>query len=305
MALGASQRLHDGVAAVETMTRFALAVLALASGVYTYLGSAAFSTAPRRRSSSRRSSTRPRFPSASTLLVLYGPLLSACDHPYGPGRHAGRDGSGCGHDHRHVELAQCGGAGRFRRARTASRGNGGGLYRRPRPGASERACGPEPAARHPARIRTLRSACRLGAAIGSAHRHDRVRKRGAASVADVGADEGSGEWHKRLPRTCDGAFQSGTEAARNDADAGLRAGCGRTACRSVLLGSGGAHRRHNVARTDFDRAFDPPRRRRPVARLHRTRGRRRGCRSRQSPGPGDGDCASLGGGAIQGSLRSG
>jgi hypothetical protein len=38
MALGASQRLHDGVAAVETMTRFALAVLALASGVYTYLG---------------------------------------------------------------------------------------------------------------------------------------------------------------------------------------------------------------------------------------------------------------------------
>jgi len=38
MALGASQRLADGVAAVETMTRFALAVLALASGVYTYLG---------------------------------------------------------------------------------------------------------------------------------------------------------------------------------------------------------------------------------------------------------------------------
>jgi hypothetical protein len=38
MALGASQRLQDGVAAVETMTRFALAVLALASGVYTYLG---------------------------------------------------------------------------------------------------------------------------------------------------------------------------------------------------------------------------------------------------------------------------
>jgi len=38
MALGASHRLHDGVAAVEIMTRFALAVLALASGVYTYLG---------------------------------------------------------------------------------------------------------------------------------------------------------------------------------------------------------------------------------------------------------------------------
>jgi hypothetical protein len=38
MALGASQRLKDGIAAVETMTRFALAVLALASGVYTYLG---------------------------------------------------------------------------------------------------------------------------------------------------------------------------------------------------------------------------------------------------------------------------
>jgi hypothetical protein len=38
MALGASQRLNDGIGAVETMTRFALAVLALASGVYTYLG---------------------------------------------------------------------------------------------------------------------------------------------------------------------------------------------------------------------------------------------------------------------------
>jgi hypothetical protein len=38
MALGASRRLADGVVAVETMTRFALAVLALASGVYTYLG---------------------------------------------------------------------------------------------------------------------------------------------------------------------------------------------------------------------------------------------------------------------------
>jgi hypothetical protein len=38
MALGATHRLQDGIDAVETMTRFALAVLALASGVYTYLG---------------------------------------------------------------------------------------------------------------------------------------------------------------------------------------------------------------------------------------------------------------------------
>lgn len=38
MALGPTQRLKDGITAVETMTRFALAVLALASGVYTYLG---------------------------------------------------------------------------------------------------------------------------------------------------------------------------------------------------------------------------------------------------------------------------
>jgi len=38
MALGASHRLHESLVAVETMTRFALAVLALASGVYTYLG---------------------------------------------------------------------------------------------------------------------------------------------------------------------------------------------------------------------------------------------------------------------------
>jgi len=38
MALGASHRLQDGIEAVETMTRFALATLALASGVYTYRG---------------------------------------------------------------------------------------------------------------------------------------------------------------------------------------------------------------------------------------------------------------------------
>ena len=38
MALGVSHRLQDGIDGVETMTRFALAVLALASGVYTYLG---------------------------------------------------------------------------------------------------------------------------------------------------------------------------------------------------------------------------------------------------------------------------
>ena len=38
MALGVSHRLQESLAAVETMTRFALAVLALASGVYTYLG---------------------------------------------------------------------------------------------------------------------------------------------------------------------------------------------------------------------------------------------------------------------------
>ncbi|NTF34234.1 hypothetical protein G6L88_22285, partial [Rhizobium skierniewicense] len=38
MALGASHRLQESLTAVETMTRFALAVLALASGVYTYLG---------------------------------------------------------------------------------------------------------------------------------------------------------------------------------------------------------------------------------------------------------------------------
>jgi len=38
MALGASHRLQESLVAVETMTRFALAVLALASGVYTYLG---------------------------------------------------------------------------------------------------------------------------------------------------------------------------------------------------------------------------------------------------------------------------
>lgn len=38
MALSASHRLQESLEAVETMTRFALAVLALASGVYTYLG---------------------------------------------------------------------------------------------------------------------------------------------------------------------------------------------------------------------------------------------------------------------------
>lgn len=38
MALGTSHRLQEGIESVETMTRFAFAILALASGVYTYLG---------------------------------------------------------------------------------------------------------------------------------------------------------------------------------------------------------------------------------------------------------------------------
>jgi len=38
MAFGVHRRLNDGIGSVETMTRFALATLALASGVYTYLG---------------------------------------------------------------------------------------------------------------------------------------------------------------------------------------------------------------------------------------------------------------------------
>lgn len=83
MATGASQRLHEGVAAVETMTRFAVAVLALASGVYI-----------------SRCAQHPRwignggllcgyhlfsvgFGRNLRVLVLHGPLLSARDHAYG------------------------------------------------------------------------------------------------------------------------------------------------------------------------------------------------------------------------------
>lgn len=65
MALGASHRLQESLAAVETMTRFALAVLALASGVYTYLGVRSILDGSPTAVFLPPSSTPPLYPSAS------------------------------------------------------------------------------------------------------------------------------------------------------------------------------------------------------------------------------------------------
>ena len=107
MALGASHRLHDGVAAVEIMTRFALAVLALASGVYTYLGVRSILDGPDRGILRGSDLFRFGFGRDLCLLVLHGAVLSARHQPFQPHRHAGSDGRWLRDDPCDVELVEC------------------------------------------------------------------------------------------------------------------------------------------------------------------------------------------------------
>ena len=128
---------------------------------------------------------------------------------------------GAADDHRHVGLAQRLGAGRRRRHPAASLGRRAGLYPRPRPRAQQRAGRARPVARHPDGLGALRQFGRIRA-HRLAHRHRRLRHRGAAADADVGAAHASRPAGHRLRRQRESAVRGRRQARRQDARAGVR-----------------------------------------------------------------------------------
>ena len=147
-----ASRLKGHIASLETMTRFVLATLALASGVYTYLGV---------RSLLDGSATVVFFAAIIYSVVGLGRDLRLLDLPdplpagdarrrlaAGAARH---HGGRLADDRRHVVLAERGRTGGLGRGRAASGGHARGLHRRSRPGARQRARRAVAAARHPAR----------------------------------------------------------------------------------------------------------------------------------------------------------
>ena len=188
MALGASHRLQDGVIAVETMTRFALAVLSLASGVYTYLGV---------RSILDGSPTAVFFAaiiySASVSVAIYAfwsymaRFFPHVTGPAGRGAMLGVMALGCAMIiamSSWLNAAALAGSAALEQhlAETVED------YTADLDQAHQNApCRAEPAAGYPADLRTLRPAGRGRAAVRRTYRHHRLRQRRAAPVADVGA----------------------------------------------------------------------------------------------------------------------
>ncbi len=290
MALGASQRLHDVCCGRGNHERFALAVLALASGVYTYLASAAFSTAPRRRFLRGDHLFGPRFPSVSTPSGPNGPLYPHGDPPYGPGRHAGVRALGAAMIIAMSSWLNAAALAGFRRARTASCGKRGGytadLTRRIRTRLAAQSLLPD----IQRASERFAPACRFG----SGNRERFTGTTGPEAWCSFCRKcrlqmKGSGKTVSTPPRTGDGIFNQGRSGSRR-CGAGFPRRVRRTAADQFLLGSGGAHRRHNALgqtsiAPSIRRAADEPCR---SASSHRADGGE--CRSRQSPGPGDGDC---------------
>ena len=140
-----SSALREGVQRLEITTRVTLGVLALASGVYTYLGV---------RDLLNGNATVVFFAAVIyavavsigiyafwTFLMRFMPHVRERQEPRAAVR---LHGARLGDDHRDVGLAECLGARRRRRDPAASRDLGAGLYPRPRPRASQRARGAEP-----------------------------------------------------------------------------------------------------------------------------------------------------------------
>ena len=140
-----STALRDGVQRLEITTRVTLGVLALASGVYTYLGV---------RDLLNGNATVVFFAAVIysvavsigiyafwTFLMRFLPhVRDATSRGAAVRLHAAR----LADDHRDVGLAQRLGAGRRRRDPAASRGHGAELHPRPRPRAQQRAGGAKP-----------------------------------------------------------------------------------------------------------------------------------------------------------------
>ena len=248
-------RLQETVQGVETMTRFSLAVLALASGVYTYLGvrglldgTATFVFFAAIIYSAAVSVAIYAF---WTFMLRFVPLVTNAGQRVGA---VPRHGRRLLHDHGDVVLAQCGGARGLRRARAASGGQSRGICRRPRPGAWQCARGAIAAARRAARLRSLCQARRRRAQFRRAHRHHRLGLGGAAPDADVGADDRARHHHHHFARPGADAVRRGQRASRQDARAGLGHRRDRAALRPVRGGIGAAQCRHHLAAVDRRRA---------------------------------------------------
>ena len=266
--------LRDGVSRLEITTKVTLAVLALASGVYTYLGV---------RDLLNGDTTVVFFAAVIysvavsigiyafwTFLMRFLPhvqdrrsrgLLFACM------------GARLADDHRHVGLAQRLGAGRRRRDPAAPRGLGAELHRRSRPRAQQCARGAEPAARHPDGVDALLQAGRIRARR-PAHRHVRLRHRRAASDADVEPARQSRPGSRRLGRQGEGAVRAGRQASREDARARLRSRPDQCAQRRLRQGGDGPDGRDRQVAADLRCAVGQARRGRARLRLHRAGGGR-------------------------------
>ena len=301
-----ARRLKEHIASLETMTRFVLATLALASGVYTYLGvrslldgsatvvffaaviySASVSVAiygfwtylirflPEMRDGGSRLALFVIMAIGSLMIVAMSSWLNA----------AALAGSAAVEQH----LAD----------------HARGLHRRPRPGARQRARRAVAAARHPARRRALRAARRRRAQFRRAHRHLGLGQRRPAPDADVGADEGAGSHDPGSRETIQTAFEQGQKHLANDARAGLGAGRDRRSAptssrpKSVALSGVIASLQQTSiapsvsrAAADLSVGFIAP-----VAdgSSHR---------SRRPAGPGDGDDPRVRRGAVQGARRT-
>ena len=175
-------RLATPLRGVETMTRFALAVLSLASGVYTYLG------------------VRGLLDGSPTFVffgaIIYAAAVSVAIYAFwtfflrfmplvtGLGRRLLLFlvmVIGCLHDHGDVVLAKRRGPRRLRRAGAAPCRNARRLCRRPRRRPCQRAGEPEPAARRAARQRPLRQARRRRTGHRRPFRHHRLGQRRRSS----------------------------------------------------------------------------------------------------------------------------
>ena len=205
--------LREGVEALELTAKITLAVLALASGVYTYIG------------------VRDLLDGSATVVFLGAFIYSAAvsvgiyafwtflmrlmPHVrHGAQRRAlcRRDDARLGDDRRHVGVAERGGARRLGGDRAASVARRRGLCRYARQGACERARRAVAPSRHPARLRALRAARRRRAHVGRADRHDRLRHGGAAPDADVERPSRPRRGDLRVARDGEDALRPGQRA---------------------------------------------------------------------------------------------
>ena len=214
--------LREGVQRLEITTRVTLGVLALASGVYTYLG------------------VRDLLNGNATIVffaaVIYAVAVSIGIYAFwtflirflphvterkSRGLSVRLHGARLGHDHRDVGLAECLGARRRSRNPAASCSFGAGLYPRSRPRTFQCARGTKPRSGYPDGGDTLLEACR-SRARRLADRHVRVRHRGATPDPDVDAAREPRQGSDGLRRARQDVLRAGRQTSCEDARTRLR-----------------------------------------------------------------------------------